>query len=59
MSAKKWYVVEKGNELAVHVHCSSKDSAQRWIDEKAPVYCERGYFMDKTLTPDSFTIKEV
>jgi hypothetical protein len=35
----------------------TQESAQRWISEKAPVYCARGYFMDKTLTPDSFEIK--
>lgn len=51
-------VVEKKNPLAVHAHCVSAESAQRWINEKAPVYCERGYFMDKTLTPDCFTLVE-
>lgn len=51
-------VVEKKNPLAVHAICETRESAQRWIDEKAPIYCARGYFDDKTLTPESFTIKE-
>lgn len=51
-------VIEKNNPLSVHAHCSTRESAQRWIDVNAPVYCAKGYFMDKSLTPDSFTIKE-
>lgn len=51
-------VVEKANPLAVHAHCYSRESAQRWIDVNAVEYCARGFFMDKTLTPDSFEIKE-
>lgn len=51
-------VVEKRNHLAVHAYCSCKEWAEQWIKEKAPIYCAEGYFMDKTLTPDSFIIKE-
>lgn len=51
-------VIEKSNPLAVHAVCDSRERAQYWIDVKAPEYCERGYFSDKTLTPDSFTILE-
>ena len=53
-----WKIVEKKNPLALHALCHSRESAQRWIDVNAPLYCARGYFMDKTLTPDSFTIRE-
>lgn len=53
-----WLVVEKDNPLAVHAHCVSRESAQRWIDIIAPEHCKRGYFMDKALTPESFTIVE-
>jgi hypothetical protein len=28
------------------------------IDVNAVEYCNKGYFMDKTLTPDSFIITE-
>lgn len=52
-----WKVIEKANPLAVHAHCSTAESAQRWIAELAPVYCARGYFVDKNLTPESFTIQ--
>ena len=53
-----YYVIEKNNSLAVHSHCYTKERAELWISEKAPEYCAKGYFMDKTLTFDSFTIKE-
>lgn len=50
-------VVEKKNPNAVHAHCATIDGARRWIRELAPLYCARGFFVDKTLTPDSFTVK--
>jgi hypothetical protein len=49
-------VIEKDNPLAVHCLCDTLERAQHWIDTKAPEYCLKGYFMDKTLTPESFTI---
>jgi hypothetical protein len=52
-------VIEKNNPLAVHCVCDSKERAENWINNLAPEYCKKGYFMDKTLTLDSFTIKEV
>ena len=52
-------VVEIKNPLAIHALCSTRESAERWIRELAPVYCAKGYFMDKTLTPKSFEIKPV
>lgn len=52
-----WKIIEKANPLHVHAHCSSLESAQRWIAVNAVEYCVKGYFMDKTLTPESFTIK--
>lgn len=51
-------VVEKKNPLAVHVHCDTRERAEHWIQVKAPEYVARGIFMDKTLTADSFTIRE-
>lgn len=47
-------IVEKKNRLAVHAHCTSKESAQAWINEKAALYCKLGYFTDKKLKPNSF-----
>ena len=54
----RFYVVEKQNPNAVHVICDTRERAQRWIDVNAREYAEKGYFMDKTLTADSFTIRE-
>jgi hypothetical protein len=53
-----FYVCEKLNPLAVHAHCDTLEGAERWIRENAPAYVLRGYFMDKTLTADSFTIRK-
>lgn len=55
---KSFNVVEKLNPLSVHCIAASRDRAEHWIKVLAPDYCARGLFMDKTLTPDSFTIKE-
>lgn len=50
-------VVEKDNHLAVHCICDTMERAELWINVNAVEYCQKGYFMDKTLTPESFTIK--
>ncbi len=52
-------VIEKNNPLALHCLCDTKERAERWIAVNAVEYCAKGYFMDKTLTPDSFMVKEV
>jgi hypothetical protein len=52
----KYKVIEKKNRLAVHAICSSKESAERWIKVLAPEYVAKGYFMDKTLTKNSFKV---
>ena len=51
-------VVEKGNPLVVHGIFDSKERAEHWLKEVCPRYVERSYFMDKTLTQDSFMIVE-
>lgn len=51
-------IVEKQNANAVHAICDTRERAQHWLNTKAPEYAAKGYFMDKTLTADSFTIKE-
>jgi hypothetical protein len=53
---KKFKIVEKANPLAVHSIFSTLGSAERHLKENIPQYCEKGYFMDKSLTPDSFKI---
>lgn len=52
----EYKVVEKNNHLAVHAICETLASAERWIAVNAVTYCARGFFTDKTLTPDSFSI---
>lgn len=54
----QYYVVEKKNPLAVHCIADTRERAEYWVKEKAPLYCSRGYFMDKTITPESFEIRE-
>ena len=54
----KWLVIEKQNPLAAHAICDTRERAQFWIDTRAPEYAAKGYFINKTLTADSFTIKE-
>lgn len=54
----QYYVVEKKNPLAVHCIADTYERAEHWIDYQTPIYCARGYFMDKTLTPESFEIQE-
>lgn len=54
----QYVIVEKKNPLAVHAICDSMQSAQRWLTVNAPEYVAKGYFMDKTLTTDSFEVKQ-
>lgn len=54
----KYIIIEKASPLAVHCICDSRERAQHWIDVKALEYAAKGYFINKTLTADSFTIKE-
>jgi hypothetical protein len=49
-------IVEKLNHLAVHAHCSTRESAERWLAVNAVEYCAKGYFMNKALTPQDFEI---
>jgi hypothetical protein len=42
--------------LAIHGIFNNLESAQRHLEKTIPDHCQRGFFMDKTLTPESFTI---
>lgn len=53
-----FYVIEKKNRLAIHAICHSLERAENWIKLNAPLYCAKGYFMDKRLKPNSFTIRK-
>lgn len=49
-------LVEINNELAVHGLFDSEERAKRHLQETIPFYVQRGYFMNKTLTAESFKI---
>ena len=49
-----YLVVEKNNENAVHCITWSKERAKLWIEKNG----DSGRFMDKTLTKESFIVKE-
>ncbi len=49
-------LVEKNNHLAVHALFDTLDRAERHLSVVIPDYVARGFFMDKSLTADSFEI---
>lgn len=51
-------IIEKSDRHAVHGVFDSLERAQRHLRETIPLYVARGYFTDKSLTPDSFEIVE-
>lgn len=51
-------IIEKDNPLAVHGLFDSRERAERHLQETIPDYVRRGFFMDKTLTADSFKVVE-
>lgn len=54
----KYALIERANPLAIHALFDSLERAERHLREVIPLYVQRGYFMDKTLTADSFSIIE-
>lgn len=56
--SERFKMVEKKNPLAVHGLFYHRDTAEKFLKETVPVYVARGYYMDKTLTADSFEIVE-
>jgi len=49
-------IVEKKDRLAVHGIFDSIERAENHLKNVIPVYCEKGYYMDKTLKPNDFEI---
>ncbi len=56
MKTTQWHLVEKQDHLAVHGIFDSLESAKKHLEQTIPEYVRKGYFMDKTLTKDSFEI---
>ncbi len=55
--ALQWGIYEKKNRNALHGIFMSMESAERHLHKTIPDYCARGFFMDKTLTPESFEVR--
>ncbi len=51
-------VVEKKNHLAIHSLFYSREAAEKFVKDIIPEYVKNGYYMDKTLTKDSFEVIE-
>lgn len=51
-------IIEKKNHLAIHGLFDSRESAEKFLKETIPIYCTRGYFMDKTLKPEDFEVAD-
>jgi hypothetical protein len=56
--AKQFKLVEKANHLAVHGLFGSRQSAETFLRDTVPVYLAKSYYMDKTLTVNSFEVIE-
>jgi hypothetical protein len=50
-------IVEKKNHLAVHGLFDSYERAEWFLHHVVPEYVAKGYYMDKTLKADDFTIE--
>jgi hypothetical protein len=55
---ERFKIVEKKDHNAVHGLFWSVEAARLHLTHAIPSYCKRGYFMDKTLTPDCFEVIE-
>ncbi len=51
-------MVERSSPLAVHGYFTSRETAEKFLRDTVPDYCRRGYYMDKSLVPESFAIVE-
>ena len=56
--SRRFMMVEKANPLACHGIFESRETGERHLRDTVPDYCRRGFYMDKTLTPESFEIVE-
>ena len=54
----QYALVEKSNHLHLHALFDSLDRAKLHLQNVIPDYVRKSYFMDKTLTANSFEIIE-
>ena len=52
----KYAIVEKNNHLAVHGYFDSIERANKQLKDVIPEYVRKGYYMDKSLTSESFEV---
>jgi hypothetical protein len=52
----KFHLVEKKNRNALHGIFDSEERAKQFLAVTVPEYVVRGYYSDKSLTPESFTV---
>lgn len=55
---ERFALVEKVNHLAVHGLFYTRERAEEFLRLTVPEYCRKSFYMDKTLTPDSFEVIE-
>ena len=49
-------LVEKDNHLHLHALFDTQERAEQFLRDIVPLYVQLGYYMDKSLTADSFEI---
>jgi hypothetical protein len=50
-------LTEKNNPLAIHGIFGSQARAEWFLENVVPKYCARGFYDNKTLKPDDFTVR--
>ena len=51
-------LIERNNPNALHGLFYTRERAEYHLAHNVPVYCARGFYMDKSLTPDDFIVVE-
>lgn len=57
-SEMKYGIYEKKNKFALHMICDTKKRAEFHLANTIPEYVKKSYYSDKTLTVDSFEVRE-
>ena len=55
-SGERFVLVEKANPQAIHGLFYTRERASQHLATQIPIYCTRGYFIDKSLAPESFEV---
>lgn len=52
----KFKIIETANPLVVHGLFSTRAAAEKHLRDTIPIYVRMGFFTDKTLTAESFSV---